>query len=166
MYGNTFLAQNAVIPTRVSFDGSPHYKAAGVTIDWGTVASSASDTTLPDGSVIKANLKFLRYGQIICKIGIPGTAIGPNDYGPYDPNATDGRQTPTRGECFIVDQTVLQYGGGSAALSSANDHIGGVFDGGSVWIDRVLQGAGSLAGGPTLANVLTAFPSIRLVKDQ
>jgi hypothetical protein len=66
-FGRTVLPANSVFPTRVSADGSPVYKAGGITIDWAAVTASGSDVTLPDGSVIKANLKFLRYGQVVCK---------------------------------------------------------------------------------------------------
>jgi hypothetical protein len=68
MFGRTVLTQNSVFPTRVSADGSPKYKAGGVTIDWSTVSALGSDTTYPDGSVVKSGSKVLRYGQVICKI--------------------------------------------------------------------------------------------------
>jgi hypothetical protein len=35
-------------------------------------------------------------------VTVAGTASG--KYGPYDSAATDGRQTLTRGECFILDE--------------------------------------------------------------
>jgi hypothetical protein len=48
MIGRTVLTgQNSIMPTRVSADGSPKYKAGGITIDWGTVAASARTPPTP-----------------------------------------------------------------------------------------------------------------------
>lgn len=82
-------------------------------------------------------------------------------YGPYDPAATDGRQTLSRGKCFIVNRTVKQNGWGANINISATDHPQ-VFDGGTVWKDRVLATTGthSLAAGPTFTEFETAFPRI------
>src|SRR5690242_6738712 len=70
MFGRTQLPTNTVQPTRVSADGEPRYKAGGITIDWtNTVTAVASnDAVLPDGSIVKVGQKYLRYGQILCKI--------------------------------------------------------------------------------------------------
>src|SRR5438105_13138303 len=68
-YGRTLLPTSIAYPTRVSADGNPMYKAGGITLDLTTLAAaSGSDTTLPDGSVVKANNQFLRYGQVVAKI--------------------------------------------------------------------------------------------------
>lgn len=272
-FGQTTLSNNQVVNIRVSADGSPHYKPGGITIDWSTVSAVGSDTTLADGSsVILSGQKYLRYGQIMCRIGVAETQtvtftggptggsaivtlpavgdepaqstaaisatatgaafqtaiqalsrIGPNGatvartgagdagdpyvytvtfnkslsnpplltatntftggttptttialgtsagtnvgyFGPYDPSATDGRATLARGECYILDETVLQYGAGSASLSAANDHYGSAIEGGLLWRTRVLQSAAqthTLALGPTLAEVEAAFPNVR-----
>lgn len=262
-YGRTLASTNMPYPTRVSADGNPRYKAGGVTLDLTTLtAASGSDTTLPDGSVIKANNQFLRYGQVLCKITtssvqtLTGTAtggtftltllrpdtqqnvttaaiafnasaatvlaaiqavMGPNQvtsasggalgsvavtvnfnafvplvtvnggaltggtvtpavstagassgkFGPYDPAASDGRQTLTRGDCFILDETYLATPSGSQ-LPGGNDVIGSAIDGGSVFIDRVIQSGvatHTLAVGPTLAELLAAFPAIHIVRN-
>jgi len=163
MYGRTSLTNNNIFPTRVSADGVPSYKTAGVTIDWTTVTAVSVDTTLADGSIVRSGNKFLRYGQILTMI------TASKQYGPYDSAATDGRQTLTRGECFILDETVLQYSSGSPLLGAVNDQTGSLLDGGPVWLARILQagtGSASLAAGPTLANLLTAFPSIKIVRDE
>jgi hypothetical protein len=68
MFGRTLLAGSTPALTRVSADNSPTQKPGGITIDWTTVAAPGSDTTLPDGSVIKSGNKFLRYGQVMTKI--------------------------------------------------------------------------------------------------
>lgn len=161
-YGRTSLANNNVFPTRVSADGIPKYKAGGITIDWATVAALGSDTTLPDGSVVRSGQKMLRYGQVVTKITATGL------FGPYDPAAADGRQTLARGDCFVMDETVLQYPSGSPLLGASTDQTGGAIEGGDIWIDRVLQagtGAASLAAGPTLANLSTAFPAFYYVRN-
>lgn len=277
-FGQTTLINNSVLQTRVSADGSPDYKAGGVTIDWSTVtAVSGSNATLPDGSVVLIGQKYLRYGQVLTRIGVAevqtytltggptagtatitfaatgaypsesfaiaynaaGSAVqtamralarfggntavtvartgaGSNGdpyiytatfnksagdvttptgthtftggttptitiatgtpagstagyFGPYDPDATDGRATLARGEAYILDETVLQYGSGSSALGGANDHYGSCVEGGPLWRDRVLHSAAAahtLALGPTLAEVEAAFPNVRWVASQ
>lgn len=265
-YGRTLLSTNTAFATRVSADSSPVYKPGGISIDWGTVAALGSDTTYPDGSVIKSGLKVMRYGQVVCKINagtsattqtLTGTATGgtftltvtrpdtgqpvttaalafnataatvlaalqavlsPGQaasssggplgtgavtlvfgtffpiltvnggsltggtvtpavtnigattgyFGPYDPAASDGRQTLARGDCFVLDELVLQYDSGSPLLGPATDQYGSAIEGGHVFIDRVLHSgtaAASLAAGPTLANLLTAFPRLSPVRD-
>jgi hypothetical protein len=79
---------------------------------------------------------------------------GNGKYGPIDTTATDGRQTMTRGECFILNETVVESELGS-------DHPA-VIEGGLVWADRLLVNG---TNQPTLANLLTAFPALQLVKD-
>lgn len=132
------------------------FKVGGVTIDWSTVAAAGSDTTLTDQTPIKTGEKYLRFGQILTKI----TASG--KFGPYDPAAADGRQTLARGNCYVLNRTVKETGYISGIdISSASDHPQ-VFDGGTVWKDRVLMttGAASLAAGPTVTNFETAFPRV------
>lgn len=276
MFGQTTLSNNSLLPTRVSADGRPDYKPGGITIDWSTVAAASGDQTLPDGTVVKDGQKYLRYGQVVCRVGVaevqtyeltggptsgtatltfPATAayaaesftiaynatgaavqaslqalnrFGPDGvtvartgagtagdpyvytatynkssgdvstpagthtflggttptitiatgtaagstagyFGPYDPNATDGRATLARGECYILDETVLQYGAGTALLSAATDHYGSCVEGGLLWRPRVLHSAAqthTLARGPTLAEVEAAFPNVRWVASQ
>jgi len=161
-FGRTFLANNQIYPTRVSADGRPNYKQGGVTIDWTTVQSNGgsgtSTTTLGDGSIVYDNLVYLRYGQVLTMISATGK------YGPYDSGATDGRQTLTRGQCYILDQTVTQYATGVGPNSVQQDQIGGVFDDGVVYFGRLLQSGtntSTKALGPTLANLNTAFPALK-----
>ncbi len=162
-YGRTFLPNNGIYPTRVSADGRPNYKTGGVTIDWTkvqTAGGSGSNTvSLPDGSTIYDNVKYLRYGQVITMISTTGK------YGPYDPTALDGRATLTRGQCFVVDQTVTQYANGVGPNASIQqDQIGGVFDDGLVYFGRLVQSGtnnSTIPLGPTLANFNTAFPALK-----
>lgn len=82
-------------------------------------------------------------------------------FGPYDPTATDGRQTLSRGKCFILNRTVKQNGHLSGLNTQDTDHPQ-VFDGGTVWKDRILMTTGthSLAAGPTVTEFESAFARI------
>jgi len=110
--------------TPASADGRPEYKPGGVTIDWSTVPANASATTLADGSVIPAGVKYLPYGLILTRI----TASG--KYGPRQEAAADGREAATRGNTYILNYTIRQD-------DLHADHPPGVFDGGRVYIDRL-----------------------------
>jgi hypothetical protein len=156
--GNTFgrnTIETAGRSIQVSADGRPEFKAVGITLDWATIAAVAgSDVTWLDGLVVKVGEKGLRYGQVVTKITASGL------YGPYDPGAVDGRQTLARGDCFVVNESIRE--------DELNSNHPPVFDGGLSFVSRIIQsggGAASLAAGPTLANLLTAFPRLRLVND-
>jgi len=141
---------------KVSADGKPEYKAGGVTIDWSTVAAvTGSDVTLLDGLVVKVGEKYLRYGQVL----VPITASG--KYGPYDPAAADGREAaPARNTTFILNESIKED-------DIASDHPAVIY-GGLVFKDRIIQSgvaAHTLALGPTLAELHTAFPRLQLVTD-
>jgi hypothetical protein len=101
-------------------------------------------------------------------LGTPGAgADNQGMYGPYDPAAADGRQTLTRGECYVMDFTVLQYNVAST-ISPQNDIVGDAIEGGLIWIDRVIQSGTAthtLAAGPTKAEFLAAFPNFRIVEN-
>lgn len=88
-----------------------------------------------------------------------GTAAG--TYGPFDGAATDGRQNLTRGQCFILNETVLE----EDPIGQATDHPG-VFDGGLVWKARLRLGGQNPAylgtgAEPAWSAFETAFPRIR-----
>lgn len=131
------------------------FKVGGITLDFSTFTAAGSDTTLADQTKVLAGEKYARFGQIFCEI----TASG--KYGPYDPAASDGRQTLTRGKCCINNRTIKENGFGANINISATDHPQ-VFDGGTVWKARLIitTGSASLANGPTVANFETAFPRI------
>jgi hypothetical protein len=102
-------------------------------------------------------------------IAVAVTNAGGNHgmFGPYDSAAGDGRQTLTRGECFILNQTVLQGAASPRMPTGPTDHPPAL-EGGMVWKSRILQSgvaAHSLAAGPTLAELLAAFPRLRLVEN-
>lgn len=136
-------------PIMVSADGlTGEFKHAGVTIDWATVTAVGSDTTLTDGTVVKSGDKYLRYGTVLDVI----TASG--KYGPVHTGVVDGREAMARGQSYILNRTVVMSDLGS-------DHPP-VLEGGLVWWDRVVKDG---ANEPTSANILTAFPNIRLVRE-
>lgn len=157
-YGRTVIATTGNPITVIADGRTDWFKVGGVTIDWTTVtAVSGADKTLADGTIVKIGDKYIRYGTVLCKI----TASG--KYGPNDTGASDGRQTLTRGECYILNQTVVM-----SALGS--DHPP-VFDGGTVFADRLVNlaiqptGGTESTGSSTLANILAAFPRVTPVKD-
>lgn len=221
-YGRNLITTTGQ-PVQVSADGYPEWKVGGVTLDWGTIPAVASDTTLLDGTVIKAGYRGLQFGTILCKI----TASG--KYGPFTPaetattlngatvigaqtatltsaanllpgdvltidtagqaetaqvlsvsgsvvtfvapltkthadtvavtKATTGRETLVAGECFVLNQTVVQ----SAAYflsPGATDHPA-VIEGGSVFLARLQVGG---TNQPTLAQLLAVLPRLRIVE--
>lgn len=89
-----------------------------------------------------------------------GLAAG-GKYGPYDDTATDGRQTLTRGNCWVLNHTVKENGEINGFNTGVTDHPQ-VFDGGTAWKERIIMttGAHSLAAGPTVTEFETAFPRI------
>jgi hypothetical protein len=150
-FGQTTLATIGRTP-KVTADGCPEMKVAGVTIDWSTVAAVAgADVVLSDGLTVYIGEKYLRYGQVLCRI----TAT--SKYGPYDFAAVDGRQLLAPGECFVLNETVKEN-------DRASDHPP-VLCGGKVWKDRLIATAGthSLANGPTYTELLTAIPRLQFL---
>lgn len=137
-------------PILVNADGrTDGYKHAGVTIDWATVtAVTGSDVTLADGKVVMVGDKFLRYGTVLDVI----TASG--KYGPVNTAATDGRQVMERGQSYILDHSVV--------MSSLGSDHPPVLDDGLVFWDRIVKDG---TNEPTSANILIAFPDLRLVRE-
>jgi hypothetical protein len=259
-YGRNVFGQTGV-PIEVAASGPPEWMPIGPTIAWATVAAVGSDTvTSPaEGLTVKSGQKYLRYGQVLCRIsnaqvftvtetgtptggtftltgtrpdtgafvetaaiaqaataaavqsalqlaftGIPvtvsgsaggpytvtsqigGLALGTNaltggttptvtsvvatasgdsgKYGPYDPAASDGRQTLTPGQCCILNTTTLQNGILGTFSQMATDHPGAIV-GGAAWLNRILATSGThtLAAGPTHAELRAAFPRLTFV---
>lgn len=91
------------------------------------------------------------------------TAVGNYGmYGPYDSAATDGRQTLTPGQCWIINSLVIQNGILGTVTTLPSNHPG-VLGGGDVWKARVLATSGthSLAAGPTYTELQAAMPRLR-----
>lgn len=160
-WGRQVLGNQSAQPTTLNAMGDAEWKSGGITIDWTTVtAVSGSDVTLADGTIIKIGQKYLRFGQMMCKI----TASG--KFGPHDPAASDGRQTITRGDCFLMNQTIINQNVLGMATLDEIEFVGAL-QGGTVWYDRLLAttGSASLAAGPTYTNLLAAFPRLKTVKN-
>lgn len=90
------------------------------------------------------------------------TAVGNYGYyGPYDPTASDGRQTLTRGQVKILNNIVLQNGIMGNVTNLASNHPG-VLIGGCVWKARLIAtlGTASLAAGPTFAALEAVMPRL------
>lgn len=125
-------------------------KTGGVTFDWSTVVAPVADVTLPDGSVIKAGVKYVRYGMFIARI----TATG--KYGIYDNEtpAADGRQLRVRGECFFLDKTVLE-------TDDMSNHPP-AYEGGTVYLARMALDVAEI-GYMTRAQAEELFPDLKFV---
>lgn len=127
-------------PVQVSADGRPDWKAGGVTIDWSAVDAVEDDPLeLDDETIVAVGDKYLRYGTVLNHDAATGK------YKPTD--------APQRGECYIVNETVV--------LSELGSDHPAVIEGGLVWRSRLLVGG---VGQPTLDDVLTAMPSLRLAE--
>ncbi|MGI8655471.1 MAG: hypothetical protein ACR2LC_09655 [Pyrinomonadaceae bacterium] len=169
-YGRQILTSTGRSVT-VACDMDMEWKTAGITVDWSTVAAAGSDTALADDTPLKSGQKALRFGQIMTKITSVVNDSKVGYYGPYDPAATDGRQTLARGSAYILNQTQLENNLVPGLPSGASDHPA-VFDGGRVWRARLLVAAimgggaaASLANGPTVAAFEAAFPDITYVNN-
>lgn len=135
------------------------WKPGGITLDWSTVTAAASDTTLSDGTIIPSGQKGLQFGTILTKITSGGK------FGPYNSGVSDGRQTLTRGACYILNETILQYPAGLGMPGQgATDHPA-VFDGGLVWKARLGIDPSGTTTKPSTASFETAFPRISYAQD-
>jgi hypothetical protein len=148
--------------------------AGGVSVTGGALPGSAVTITFPAvmGNVPQLTSTNSLTGGTSPAIAHATTTAGLSSngkFGPYDPSATDGRQTLARGDAYILDQTwVYNPAGASFAGLGATDTIGNVFEGGLVWFDRLLQSGAAthtLALGPTKAEIETLFPTLRYVKS-
>lgn len=245
---------------KLSADGNPVVKIGGVTIDWSTIGAAGSAGVLADGTPYLTGEKWVRYGQVVCKITnkptntitvtatsgtytVTGTrpdtgasaitapiaynasaatvqtaletiygagnvsvsGTGPYSitpagalinyvfalptlntgsltggsatiaatttntnygmYGPYDPSATDGRQTLTPGEVFVVNETWKQNGL-IAGMPVGMSDFPQVIEGGRVMKARLIATSGghSLAAGPTYTELFAALPRLQYVE--
>jgi hypothetical protein len=132
-------------------EGRQHQDRLGRRRAGSDLVLAADQLTVPIGQ------KVLVAGQFMCEITATGL------YGPYDPAASDGRQTPTRGKCGILNMTVLQTG--VLNITAGNPDDGNLIEGGRVWAARLIQsgvGTHTLAAGPTLAELLAVLPRLQL----
>src|SRR5215831_2961371 len=69
-YGRQSLGTSGYPVTVLATDiEDTEWKPGGLTLDWSLIAAVGSDTLLPDGTLVKAGQKFLRFGQILCISG-------------------------------------------------------------------------------------------------
>lgn len=87
-------------------------------------------------------------------------------WGPYDPAASDGRQTTAAVgvPLCILDTTVRSS---PLVLTPISSVYAGAIVGGKVYQSRLIAGLGtaSLANGPTIAQLLAALPKIEIVPN-
>jgi hypothetical protein len=136
--GNTLVTAAGALPANaqtVTFQGA--------LVGWAVAPMTANGAGLTGGTTPAVAVAVV-------------TAGGTNGwYGPYDPAATDGRQTLARGSCYVMNETVR--------MQDLHSNHPPVLDGGRVFRARILQSgtaAHSLAAGPTLAEFEAAFPRI------
>lgn len=159
MFGLKPLTASSGTPFQLTYDGHIEWKSGSITIDWSTVAAvSGSPVVLAgDQLTVPVGQKYLPAGQLMCEI-----TAAPGTYGPFDPAAGDGRQTPVRGKCGLLNWTILQTG--VLNITAGNTDNTNVLEGGRVWAARLLQvgtGTASLAAGPQLATLLAVLPRLQ-----
>jgi hypothetical protein len=272
MIGRNTMPTGTGLPVLVTADGRPELKTGAITLDWSLVAALGSPLTTPvEGLQLPVGAKWLRFGQVVCKVttanaqtitvsGVPtggsfnisvvrpdtgmsqvvtipfnasvaavqtlldavlgagnsvvsgagalpanvqtvtaagsllftviptftltannltggttptaafATTAGANSgkFGPFDSGASDGRQTPSAGNCFILNQTVVSGGVVVPSFTTQNtDQIGGAIFGGRVWRNRIIANtsAASLAAGPLFSTLLGVLPRLQLVDN-
>jgi hypothetical protein len=114
----------------------------GVTIATTQAGTADADVTLPGGITLPAGTKVIPAGNVLYK-------LGNGKYG-VATNAT----SLVRGECFFNETHIVE--------AWQNDQVGTVADNGNV-LHACMQIGGT--GQVSLANFLTAFPAVRLLKD-
>jgi hypothetical protein len=156
MAGNTFGTRSlGTLSSRlkVSADGRPEAKIGGVTIDWGTVtAVSGSDVTLNDGVLVAVGEKYLRYGQVITRIGVAEVQTFTLTGGPTAGTATV--TLPATAE-YTAQTFPIGFGDSAATVQAAMQALSRV---GVNGVSVARTGAGS-AGDPY---IFTATYSTRL----
>jgi hypothetical protein len=121
MAGNTFGTRSLGTvqgSLEVSADGRPEKKVGGVTFDWSTVtAVSGSAVTLLDGTVVAVGEKYIRYGQVITKIGVAEVQTYTWTGGPTSGSAI--LTFPAAGEYPAQSTATLAFNASAAAVQSA-----------------------------------------------
>jgi hypothetical protein len=134
----------------------------GATIDWSTIAALGAPLTLADGTTYAVGDKVLLPGQVLLE-ETSGTNI--RMFGPYDPAATDGRQTVAPFIRAGIVRRPVHYRPDLA--NRFYDSMIGLVIGGPVkkGLIRATAGTASLANGPTYANLAVLFPMLVLVAN-
>jgi hypothetical protein len=157
MAGNSFgirslgTVQNTL---EVSADGHPERKVGGITLDWSTVVAVAgAAVTLLDGVLVAIGEKYLRYGQILTKIGVAEVQTYTWTGGPTAGSAI--LTFPASGEYPAQSTAVLAFNASSAAVQAALQALSRI---GTDGVSVARTGAGSNAD----PYVYTATYSTRL----
>ncbi len=148
-------------PVRLSMDGYPTWMDGGVTIAWEVIDANVADVTLPDGTVIKAGLKYIDMGAIMVPVTGGGVASAIGKWAPSDTSKADGRQTLTRGDVGLMDDVMIMHVPGVYNMV-INTEVTGLIIGGPVWRQRIKAGG---VNQPTLINTLAALPLIELSRE-
>ena len=144
-YGHEVIGTIDLNSTQVLSDGhDADWKSVGHTFDWSLVTAPVSDVELPDGNIIPAGVKYVRYGDFVSEI------TASKKFGPLRTNATDGREVIEAGRIFVVNRTIRED-------HIASDHSFELFDGGRIWEARLLVGGTNQL---TLAQAKAAFPRL------
>lgn len=154
-----WAAQNVA---QMTADGSGLTGGSGPAVAVTTVTPGIPVYEPNERLIVQPGNKFLRYGQIICEVTAEVADKG--YYGPYDPDATDGRQTLTPGKCFFLNETVVKDALPGVPFNPVESDVIGVWDAGRIYIERIIHSgaaAHSLALGPTQAEFLAAFPRVQ-----
>lgn len=160
-YGRRTLGSTG-IAIQVTADGSPEWKAGGVTIDWSTVTAEASDRTLADGTVIKAGAKGLEFGTVLTEIAVAEVQTLTIDAtgGTYTLTG-NGNTTAAIAEAATaaVVQTAIRGLGGSYSEAVVTGSNGGpytiTFPVGTGNVAALTTDASSLTGGAGTAVITT-----------
>lgn len=78
---------------------------------------------------------------------------GGGKFAPYASGASDGTQTLTNGECYVLNRTVV--------YSNENSDHPDVIEGGLVYKDRITD----ISTNPTWANLVAKLPTLRAVQN-
>lgn len=156
---NTFgrhLLGGTGIDLLLTADGSPEWKAGGVTIDWATVTAEVSDRTLADGTIIKAGAKGIDLGTVLCAketqevqtITVGGSPTG----GTYTVTGNGNTSAAIAFDAAAsAVQTAVRALGGSYAQVLVTGSAGGpytlTFPVGSGNVVQLALGTNSLTGG-------------------
>lgn len=141
--GTTFNGSTAIGATSATF-------ASGANLLPGDVLTLDTSGQQETAQVLSVSGAVVTFTAPLTKTHANGVAVA---------KATTGRETLTAGECFVLNQTVLQT---SAFFLSpgATDHPA-VLEGGSVWLARLQVGG---TNQPTLAQLLAVLPRLRIVE--
>ena len=81
-------------------------------------------------------------------------------WGPFNPRASDGRQTLALGQVGILNETIVQTG--LIGITTFNTVQTGLLEGGHIYQPRLIatSGSHSLAAGPTYTELYAVMPRI------